>query len=529
GRVVLLDFGLAAELDRSGLHQSTEYHVLGTIAYMSPEQGASAPVTPASDWYSIGIMLYEALTVRLPFVGTPLRVLRDKQELDPPAPATLVHDAPEDLNLLCVELLRRDPTVRPSGQEVLRRLGGSRVVPGSPALVRSPQGQGLPLVGRENDLAMLTSAWQAARNGRTVIMHVQGSSGVGKSALVQAFLEGLRERREAVVLTGRCYECESGPFKALDSLVDALSRHLLRLPALEADVLLPRDVLSLARVFPVLLQVEAVAKAPQRVVRDPQALRRRAFVALRELLARLGDRHPLVLCIDDLQWGDVDSAVMLVELLRSTDQPILLLLACYRNEDANTSPCLRILRQPHAQSESVERRELTLGPLSAAAGRELVLRLLDSQDDDAPALAESIACEANGNPFLVQELAQFLRAKRAAGDRRTDSSGEDATLDGVLWARVLALPEEARRLLEVMALAGRPLAQEDACRAADVKEERAALTCLRTSRLLRSTGSPQRQQVEICHDRIRETVIAHLDPMTRRRHHAQLARVLESA
>jgi serine/threonine protein kinase/tetratricopeptide (TPR) repeat protein len=527
GRVVVLDFGLATQVDRAGLHQSTEQTLLGTVAYMAPEQAAALPVSAASDWYSVGVMLYEALTGRLPFTGAGLHILAAKQETDPPPPCSLAEGIPDDLNALCVELLRRRPEDRPTGTEVLRRLG--RPPAPGPAVVPTASAPAA-LVGRRQHLEVLAEAFGAVLHGRPVSLLIQGRSGVGKSALVQHFLDGLAGRADAVVLAGRCYERESVPFKALDSLVDALSRFLRRLPAHEAEALLPRDVLQLARVFPVLRRVEAVARAPERTFEtpDPQEVRRRASAALRELLGRLGDRRPLVLFIDDLQWGDRDSALLVSDLLRPPYPPVLLLLGCLRTEDREASPFLRALRECRDTERGFPPpRELAVEPLSPAEARELARALLGPADPGREARAEVVARESGGNPFFVHELAAHLGRAGPAAPRRAPA--EDVSLDQVIWERVQELPAAARGLLEVVAVSGQPLRLADAARAAGVgARERQALAVLRSGRLIRSPGAGEGDAVETYHDRIREAVVARLDPARLREHHRRLAEALEA-
>src|SRR5213080_1863078 len=141
-------------------------------------------------------------------------------------------------------------------------------------------------IGRERQIAELHDAFRATREGQTVVVYVHGNSGMGKSTLVRIFLEQLKEQsRNAIVLQGRCYERESVPYKALDGVVDSLSKHLASLRRAKAEGLMPLNRAALARVFPVMLQVDAIfdARAQPETI-DLFTLRRQAFGALRELL-----------------------------------------------------------------------------------------------------------------------------------------------------------------------------------------------------------------------------------------------------
>ncbi|MCP5117720.1 MAG: serine/threonine protein kinase, partial [bacterium] len=77
GRVVLLDFGLVKDVFPSQIYETMDGGIAGTPAYMSPEQAAGRTMNEASDWYSVGVLLYEALTGRLPFSGGFLKILTD--------------------------------------------------------------------------------------------------------------------------------------------------------------------------------------------------------------------------------------------------------------------------------------------------------------------------------------------------------------------------------------------------------------------------------------------------------------------
>jgi tetratricopeptide (TPR) repeat protein len=220
-----------------------------------------------------------------------------------------------------------------------------------------------------------------------------------------------------------------------------------------------------------------------------------------------------VLVLDDLQWGDNDSAALLNELLRPPAPP-LLLLACYRAEDAERSVFLRSLRPADAS------RRLEVGPLSSAATRALAGQLLGEGADER--LARAITRAAEGNPFFVTEVARHLRDAGGSLD-------DEVTLEQVFTERVGRLTEPARRLLAAVAVAGQPIDEALAAEAAGIGgESRAALAELRAGHLVRR-GASSEAAIECYHERLRRVVVETLDEGARRTWHQQLARALASS
>ena len=507
-RLVLLDFGLIVD---AFLELAPRAH--GTMAFMAPEQLTGVAIGPAADWYAVGVTLYQALTGRRPFVGSSQEIAELKVRHDPAPPGALAEGIPIDLDQLCLELLARDPRQRPMGPEILDRLGAE---PSGDRTERRPQA---PFVGRGDELAALRAAYARAQAGDAVAVLVHGESGVGKSALVRRFLEEV-SATGAVTLAGRCYELESVPYKALDEVMEALGHHLAGLPRTAVEPLLPDKIALITDAFPTLRQIEAVDHAVEHRV-DLRAGNRvqsrvAVFVALRELWARLRQRGPLVVAIDDLQWADADSLTLLAELTRAPVAPPILLCATVRTplETGLTADELRA----HLGADV---RDLLVDRLPPSAARELATKLMASSGPVSAAAIQAVAAEAGGHPMFIEALVSYRRLHPAAVGT--------LHLDEALVARAEGLGATPARLLELVCVAGRPVRLEICAHAIGMGlgELAPAVTVLRAASLIKTHGIRRGDAVEPYHDRVRESVVATLVPAERRTLHARLAGALE--
>jgi serine/threonine protein kinase len=517
-RVDILDFGLATSVDQVTSDSDSDSSVVGTALYMAPEQALGGRVGPEADWYSVGVVLYEALVGVPPFLGTNIQVLMDKQRITPPAPAALRSGMPDDLNDLAIELLRFAPTERPIGREIQRRLGGTSDAHLEPVSARSGR---TPFVGRDAELAVLSTALADVRTRRQVTVYLHGESGIGKSALVRAFCNRLAADNQVVVLAGRCYEREAVPYKAVDGIIDELASYAQRLPLADAAFLTPQGADVLLQVFPVLSRINAFTMTPRHAVRDETEQRARLFAAVRDLLTRLCERRTVIMAIDDLQWADADSLAMLSEVLRPPNAPALLFLASWREAGEDPGGIRERL-----ENLPGEIRQLAIEKLSTEATAELATMLLARSGVTGPR-ADEIAREAKGHPLFVDELVRFT----AIRGRDATMPLEHVSLEEALGNRIARLEQAPLRVLELLSLAGAPLEQETCAHAAGISVGDFAQVAaqLRVAHLARTGGARKMDRIETYHDRVRDSVSMHLDATRRSALHRDLARALEAS
>ncbi len=490
GRVVLLDFGLLANIVGSNGSPRS-----GTPGYMSPEQAQGKALGPGSDWYAVGVMLHEALTGALP---------RPRDDL--------LQDLPEDLltfRRLCQALLSPDPAQRPNGRELLAQLRRGLDIDASQTRIPEPSQL---MVGRGKQFAELEAALSRSLSGRGQLVRVVGRSGIGKTKLVQEFLRLASTSDEGLlVLTGRCYEHETVPYKALDSLIDALGRHVFGLDRAQLlSVLTPESAL-LGQLFSVF---RALPTLPDEMARagplESQEQRSLAFNQLRQLVHRLTKSRPLVLFVDDVHWGDADSARLLAEIIRAPCRERLLVILGYRPDGGEEF--MDVLDEAEL---GIEQQRLEIAELPPVEARMLAQTFLP---EGPPEVIEAVVASAGGNPIFIEQLAHQALSAQVPHP-------EFASVDAVVNDRIERLAGDVQSLLQVVAVAGQPVPSPIAALAAqlDASAARAAGYAALDARLLTMQNSRTGVLLDLTHDRVRITILAGMSAEQCKALHQRLA------
>ena len=401
---VLVDFGLTAQFPAALGRDVIEIggRILGTPAYMAPEQIRGELVDARADLYALGCILYEWLTGRPPFsASSPDRLLRHHLETLP-APPMLRPGIPAKLGELTLRLLAKAPGDRVGyASEVSTALGELGATDWEDAPSYAPHGYVYRprFVGRGDCLATLDDLVRRCIAGQGNRLFIGGDSGSGKTRLLAEAATRARRLRLRIAVAEELSNPMSGSGVITASPLYAL-RPLLR-EIYEECLLDPARPEQLRRACSaVLSECEGAAEEQthadiDRIPLAGDAARARLFLRLRQILQRLADDGPLLLVIDDLQWADD----LTLEFLRSVpasffEQLPVLLICTYRREEI-TPPLRKLLECSSSHS-------LTLGRLDEDSVVAMACDMLGMRSMPAK-FTELLARQSGGNPFLVGE------------------------------------------------------------------------------------------------------------------------------
>jgi tetratricopeptide (TPR) repeat protein len=407
GTAKLGDFGLAAAMDQTRL--TVAGTIMGTAAYMSPEQALGGEVDARSDLYALGAVLYEMVTGRPPFLGDDaLAVISQHVNTAPVAPSWHNPAVMPALDSLILRLLAKAPGERPeSASMVLGEL--HRICEGTPA-DGAARGSGSDLqglawgdfVGRQEELGQLKNSFENVLSGRGSVVMVAGEPGIGKTRLGQEFgvYAGLRGAR---VIAGHCYEEASAPY---GPFVEAF-RHYAK--DLEDDTLraqLGEGAPEITALIPELRRrLPNVEAAPPL---DGDGDRLRLFESVTTFINTAANTRPLVLFLEDLHWADKPSLLMLQYFVRGLSAARVLVVGTYRDVDVDGEHPLSGALEALARQQNY--RRLALGRLSEANVQDLLASIEPSEEIRAgdQALSSAVYRETEGNPFFMREVLSHL-------------------------------------------------------------------------------------------------------------------------
>jgi tetratricopeptide (TPR) repeat protein len=545
GEPVVVDFGLTGRFGGKASREPLEAggEVVGTLAYLAPEQASGDDVDARADLYAFGCILYELATGRVPFDGSAWAILQAHLRTPPPSPATLAPDLGPALEALVLSLLEKDPRRRmPYAVDVATALTALLPEDERPPASASPRYLYRPrFSGRSDELQRLDERLAVAQDRGGSLALIHGESGVGKTRLAMEATR-LAAERGFRVLACECMPVEgrgpsgflAAPLHPLRPLLRAVADECIQGgPEVTGELLADRASL-LAAHEDTLRQVPGFEALPQPPDLPAEEARGRLVADLFATVRALALRSPLLLVIDDLQWGDEVTVAFLAELAHAPlDDVPLVVLGTYRSEEARDA-VRNVAHAPRVAS-------FALGRVDPATVDGIVADMLALPVAPRP-LVHFLEDASEGNPFFV---AEYLRAaveagllwrdasgawqagSEGGGVRRYASLGLPSGLRELLLRRTSHLDPETERVLECAAVLGRSFSTDMLRALSGLAEDSlfAALSELLRREILQDAPGGR---YHFSHDQVREVAYDRIDPDRRRSLHRATAALREA-
>lgn len=513
GTARLTDFGVVKE---PGGELTTVGEVVGTVAYMAPEQIAGHRVDARADLYGLGACLYLMLTGRRPFNARTVAGYLEKH-LNRPVrpPSELVPTLPRKLDEICVRLLAKDPADRfASATHLLHVLEADQQTDRAPDA--RPSGWRPTLEGRSAELATLVEAVARLAQGKGGVILVEGAAGMGKTRLCEEAVAQARRLGLMVHASANRAPDQQG-FDGFRQLYEALRER-------KGGPLSPVLEAAFGQPVPGAAPLERLAVG----------------AAFKELF--VADQPTLIL-LDDVDRADRGTLELLAYLVRVllglATAPVLFLLTATNTPDDDHP--LRALVA--GEETGVACRRVRLGPLPLAAVEAMLMALV-VDDPGVRALAVRLHREGEGNPYFIQEMIHGLVERRvlvsgADGARGTLALDEAAIrrsslpvprdLREAILRRLGSLPPEVRPVAAALAVARQDASMELLMAATNQDEENllSALDLLLDAGLVRERRAGMIERYELAHNRVRDVLLEESSPSELVLFHRRIGEAME--
>lgn len=431
GEVKLIDFSISSRLDKENPTLSNPNLLEGTLAYMSPEQTGrmNRAIDYRTDFYSLGVTLYEMLTGTLPFHTTdPMELVHCHIAKIPAAPCKetmcrVLEEVPEAISAIILKLLAKTAEQRYQSawglkadlEECLFQLQATgkieNFVPGR----QDKSGHFLipqKLYGREAEVAMLMAAFERVAGGSSEMMLVSGYSGIGKTSVVNEVHKPIVGAR-GYFIAGKFDQFKRNiPYASLIQAFQSLVGQLLTESETQMQVWKEKLLTALGEngqvIIDVIPEVELIIGTQPSVTQLGAAESQNRFnrVFGQFIGVFTTQDHPLVVFLDDLQWADSASLNLIELLMTDSDRQYLLLIGAYRdNEVSPTHPLMIGLHK--IQTADAVVNSIVLSPLQLTDVEALVSDTLNDTEYTKP-LAELLFHKSAGNPFFLTQLLKTL-------------------------------------------------------------------------------------------------------------------------
>jgi len=417
GEVKLNDFGLAIILSREYQQTTGAMSLRGSFAYMSPEQTGrmNRAVDARSDFYTLGVTMYEMLTGQLPFhAGDAMEWFHCHIAKTPTPPHVINSSVPRFVSAVVMKLMAKTAEDRyQSAYGIVHDLRkclslveegvtSASFVPGEADgsdTLQIPQ----KLYGRNAELSGLMDAFARAGKGGYETVFIAGPAGIGKSSLV---FEMQREvlLRNSYFISGRCSQRNRDiPYFSIATAFQSLTRQILSEP--EARIASwKRKLLDAVEpngqvITNIIPEIELIiGKQPPVAAMPPAESINRINSVFSDFVGVLAmESRPLVLFLDDMQWADPATVELVRHLMADNDVKHLLLIGAYRDNEPDGVAFASGMKDEMAGKPTV-----TLGPLPSDALACLASDALHRVDTGE--LAEIIMQKTAGNPFFVKQF-----------------------------------------------------------------------------------------------------------------------------